>query len=126
MLGQGRPGSQGRGHVLDLPVAACSSICRMRFLARSPRRRRHPLCSRPDKTNEEDGGMSRQGRVTTIALLLAQISAQCFAGCNAQNACNGGASVGCNGQSICEVVTNGVRCDGAFSGCVVGTGCSVQ
>lgn len=61
--------------------------------------------------------MSSQARSAIIALIIALISVRCSANCLTINNCNGGAPAECYGQSICEVVTNGVRCDGAFSGC---------
>jgi hypothetical protein len=49
-------------------------------------------------------------------------------GCSAMKTCPGGEVRNCNGQSICEVLSNGVRCDGVFYGCPSGppSGCRID
>jgi hypothetical protein len=66
--------------------------------------------------------MSVQAKAAIAALALFLASAPCFAECYARNTCSGGTPVECYGQSICEVLSNGVRCDGVFTGCSGGGG----
>jgi hypothetical protein len=45
--------------------------------------------------------------------------------CTATKNCSGGAAAQCQGMSTCQVLSNGVQCDGVTTSCPSG-GCSVE